>query len=166
MQTFLPMPISEKPWSFLDNKRLGKQRVEASQILSSIMGHTYGWRNHPATRMWEHHPAALCDYAIECCREWVKRGFRDNLLLELQVHRSSLDSSGMPGWMGIPIIHQSHIDSLVIKDPIFYGLMFGATKFGTYGYVWPLWTGNEWKLTFQTGKHKVDMGYANRPLTA
>jgi hypothetical protein len=50
MQTFLPYPDSKKSIQTLDYRRLGKQRVEAYQILRAI---TYGsgWRYHPVTKM-------------------------------------------------------------------------------------------------------------------
>lgn len=53
MQTFLPYTDPEKCARVLDNKRLGKQRVEAIQILNVLLGvtQTKGWRNHPAVKM-------------------------------------------------------------------------------------------------------------------
>lgn len=56
MQTFLPYPDFELSARFLDRQRLGKQRVEAWQILNvleelKIPGRTPAWRNHPAVRM-------------------------------------------------------------------------------------------------------------------
>ncbi len=38
MQTFLPYPDFKESFRALDSKRLGKQRVEAFQILNAIMG--------------------------------------------------------------------------------------------------------------------------------
>jgi hypothetical protein len=38
MQTFLPYPDFRESLQVLDNKRLGKQRVEAYQIISAITG--------------------------------------------------------------------------------------------------------------------------------
>ena len=40
MQTFLPYTDFRKSLESLDNKRLGKQRVEAYQIISAITGRT------------------------------------------------------------------------------------------------------------------------------
>ena len=53
MQTFLPYPDFQKTAQCLDNKRLGKQRVEARQIISTLEGKSNGWRNHPAVKMWK-----------------------------------------------------------------------------------------------------------------
>ena len=49
MQTFLPYANFEDSAKVLDWRRLGKQRVEADQILNIISGKTekLGWRNHP-----------------------------------------------------------------------------------------------------------------------
>ena len=50
MQTFLPYPDYYQSARCLDNKRLGKQRVEALQIHNIVSGKrtTGGWINHPA----------------------------------------------------------------------------------------------------------------------
>ena len=48
MQTFLPYASFIKSAQCLDDKRLGKQRVECLQILKAIKDVNYGWRNHPA----------------------------------------------------------------------------------------------------------------------
>jgi len=50
VNTFLPHADFVKSAESLDNKRLGKQRVEAWQILQALRGNTKGWVNHPATR--------------------------------------------------------------------------------------------------------------------
>ncbi len=53
MQTFLPYPDFAESARVLDNKRLGKQRVEVLQILNVLTDSTRkGWRNHPAVAMW------------------------------------------------------------------------------------------------------------------
>ena len=61
MQTFLPYPDIEKSLECLDRLRLGKQRVEAYQILNILLNRTKTkeWRNHPAVKMWEGHTNAL-----------------------------------------------------------------------------------------------------------
>lgn len=52
MQTFLPVANFCESAKYLDKARLGKQRVEAMQILSTLSGASRGWINHPAVRMW------------------------------------------------------------------------------------------------------------------
>ena len=55
MQTFLPYNDFKKTAACLDNRRLGKQRVEAYQILRIISGKrtSGGWLRHPAVLMWK-----------------------------------------------------------------------------------------------------------------
>lgn len=77
MQTFLPYSDFKQSAQCLDNKRLGKQRVEALQILKAITDPSYGWQNHPAVKMWRGYEHALSKYALEICDEWIKRGFKD-----------------------------------------------------------------------------------------
>ena len=52
MQTFLPFPDYIQSARALDYKRLGKQRVEALQILNTLTGRSEGWSQHPAVKMW------------------------------------------------------------------------------------------------------------------
>jgi|TARA_R110000751_G_scaffold31335_8_gene79912 hypothetical protein len=86
MQTFAPLPSMKDSIKILDNKRLGKQRVEAVQILVSLLevpktdgSISKGWRWHPATALWEGYEYALARYTALCCLEWRLRGFTDNL---------------------------------------------------------------------------------------
>ena len=51
MQTFLPYPDFTASAAALDPRRLGKQRVEALQVLRGLTVAGYGWRHHPAVRM-------------------------------------------------------------------------------------------------------------------
>jgi len=44
MQTFLPYQNFTKSAQCLDRQRLGKQRVEAWQILQAITNPSYGWQ--------------------------------------------------------------------------------------------------------------------------
>src|SRR4051812_49870546 len=52
MQTFLPYAGFTASAEVLDPKRLGKQRVETLQVLRGLTLPTYGWRHHPAVKMW------------------------------------------------------------------------------------------------------------------
>jgi hypothetical protein len=53
MQTFLPVANFKESAKILDYRRLGKQRVEARQILNALQGKSKGWANHPATKCGE-----------------------------------------------------------------------------------------------------------------
>ena len=74
MQTFLPYRNFQKTAKSLDRQRLGKQRVEAWQILQAITNQDYGWQNHPAVKMWRGYETALSEYGIDVCKEWIDRG--------------------------------------------------------------------------------------------
>jgi hypothetical protein len=80
MQTFLPYQNFTKSAQCLDRQRLGKQRVEAWQILQAITNKDYGWQNHPAVKMWRGHPRLLSMYGLDICNEWhFARGYKDTL---------------------------------------------------------------------------------------
>ena len=83
MQTFLPYPDLRVSCQVLDDRRLGKQRVETYQILRALTWPQYAWKNHPAVRMWRGFVPALVVYGLESCREWVRRGYRDAVAPEL-----------------------------------------------------------------------------------
>ena len=48
MQTFLPYPDFAASAAALDTRRLGKQRVEALQVLRALTRVTYGWVGVPS----------------------------------------------------------------------------------------------------------------------
>jgi hypothetical protein len=76
MQTFLPSPSFEMSALALDKARLGKQRVEAYQILRALEGKSKGWTNHPATKMWRGYERALRQYLRIMIFEWMARGYK------------------------------------------------------------------------------------------
>ena len=80
MQTFLPYPEFEKSAAVLDRLRLGKQRVEAYQILRSITL-VKGWAYHPIVKMWTGFESSLKLYSNAMVTEWIRRGYRNNLEL-------------------------------------------------------------------------------------
>jgi hypothetical protein len=79
MQTFLPYGSNfSRSASSLDNKRLGKQRVENLQILGCLAGgQTTGWKNHPAVRMWKGYECTLFRYQMAICQAWTRKGYKD-----------------------------------------------------------------------------------------
>lgn len=122
VNTFLPWPGYDTSAKALDNKRLGKQRVEALQILKANLGMTVGWRNHPAAVMWRGHEGDLCRYAISMCEEWKARGFNDTVSAQVDEIAKDLppESFRRPWWNGNESFHQSHQSNLVRKDPTHY----------------------------------------------
>lgn len=139
MQTFLPYEDFDQSAKCLDRQRLGKQRVEAMQIMRSLAGLTKGWQNHPAVKMWKDYEGALTLYAIAICTEWRRRGYKDTceakitaLYYEYFKHNSMFD---MPPWLGGPI-HQTHQSKLIQKLPQHYAPLFADVP--VMEYYWPV----------------------------
>jgi hypothetical protein len=149
VQTFLPYPSFTKSASVLDDARLGKQRVEAYQVIRTLDGVTQGWRNHPAVKMWRGHAEALGRYALTCCEVWSELGFADTCAgtvrkdladADIPVVRTEDDlrrSGALPSWLGSEDFHRSHRSSLLRKDPQFYGSRFTDVP-DDLPYVWPV----------------------------
>ena len=112
----------ERSAKALDNKRLGKQRVEALQILRANLGLTKGWRNHPAAVMWRGHEGYLYQYTNAMCIEWRQRGFVDNVQAQLQELGEKYELQGWdkPWWWDNDEFHKSHRSNLKRKDPVWY----------------------------------------------
>lgn len=79
MQTFLPYMSFHQSAECLDNKRLGKQRVECLQLLNALTGKSVGWVRHPACQMWYGYTKALALYGLAICDEWNARGHKDTV---------------------------------------------------------------------------------------
>ena len=144
MQTFLPYADFKQTARVLDYRRLGKQRVEAKQILMALRSETKGWVNHPATRMWAGHEPALIQYGLDICHEWVHgRGYKDTLTdFFLEQASQFTGPIVMPKWIGDTEFHLAHQSNLVRKDPVYYGAMFPGVQ-DDLEYVWPTNDGQE-----------------------
>lgn len=138
MQTFLPYSDFDASAYVLDNRRLGKQRVEAYQILRTLLGETGGWRNHPAVKMWRGYEGALFLYGFAVCREWRHRGFKDTMLVKFMLAERNLCVGGpCPPWWDDDAFHASHRSNLLRKDPDFYS-QYGWKEPHDLPYVWPI----------------------------
>jgi hypothetical protein len=140
MQTFLPYKSFVSSAKVLDNKRLGKQRVETLQIMNALVLNV-GWVNHPATNMWRGHEAALMTYQEVICDEWaIERGFNDTCLDKTAAVFHTLDDEkrlfSVPPWLGLKKFHSAHRANLLRKDPIHYGRFKWPEK-PVEGYWWP-----------------------------
>ena len=149
MQTFLPYADFAASARVLDDKRLGKQRVETLQIIRALTYPTYGWKHHPAVKMWRGFEEALAAYGLAIVDEWLARGKADTCAATMAadmalaglsaVPRAQvvLEGAGeLPGWLGNEDFHLSHRAALVRKDPEFYGPVFGDVD-RELPYVWP-----------------------------
>jgi hypothetical protein len=92
VQTFLPYPDFEASARALDQKRLGKQRVETIQVVRALTVAGYGWANHPATLMWKGYEEALGRYGFVCCEVWLELGFGDTCAATIA---ADLDAAGV-----------------------------------------------------------------------
>lgn len=145
MQTFLPHPSFARSARALDDRRLGKQRVEALQILRALQVEGYGWQQHPAVAMWRGHLEALLAYAVTVTRAWIARGHSDTVLERLyEMNRGAppptqaeLKARGLlPAWLGWSPLHRSHQSALVRKAPAHYRPQFPSVPDDLL-YVWP-----------------------------
>jgi GNAT superfamily N-acetyltransferase len=136
MQTFLPLPDFAASAAVLDDVRLGKQRVEAYQVIRTLDEVTKGWRHHPVVKMWRGYEAALVDYGLVVCLEWTGRGRADTVYEKLLAHARP-GRSVLPPWFGDEALHASHRSNLLRKDPEFYG-RYGWAEPPDLPYIWPV----------------------------
>lgn len=147
MQTFLPYPSFIESAKALDYRRLGKQRVEAFQLLVAN-GNKWaiaenarrnpgpivsknGWQNHPAARMWRGYDDALGIYMNHMIADWVLRGYKNTMSYY------PTESYVLPPWICNEAFHASHRSNLLRKDSTYYS-QFGWTEPDNLEYVWPV----------------------------
>ena len=133
MQTFLPYENFEQSFKCLDYRRLGKQRVEAYQILNVLLkrNNKKGWTNHPATQMWRGFENCLKHYFNLCVDEWKNRGYKNTMKYE------EIDGEIIyPSWIGNKDFHLSHQSNLLRKDYDFYISHFEGVP-SNLPYIWP-----------------------------
>lgn len=128
MQTFLPFPDLKESAQALDMRRLGKQIEECSQITSSLLEITDGWRNHPVTQMWRGHELQLVEFGLQCCEEWEARGYnprKTKARLEWLLDCAAEDANmTKPVWFGVTGVHLEYQGLLIWKDPTYYAPKF------------------------------------------
>lgn len=137
MQTFLPYPDFEQSAKCLDYRRLGKQRVEALQIHNILTGKSQSnaWKNHPAVKMWESYEMALAIYHDIMIKEWINRGYNNNMNFLFPFEMEYLDVT-MPKWLGLKEFHAAHRSNLLRKDFNFYS-QYDWREPLNLPYIWP-----------------------------
>lgn len=146
MQTFVPFSSFTASANVLDYRRLGKQRVECKQLLSSLgyeivdgdlipTGKIAGWNQHPASSMWKGYELCLAEYQRIMIMEWIMRGY-NNTMVYLSADKVNTDYPSPP-WLGDDRIHSSHRSNLLRKDHEFYG-KFNWTEPHDMPYQWPV----------------------------
>jgi hypothetical protein len=149
VQTFLPYPDFAASAAALDPKRLGKQRVEALQVLRALTRPGYGWQRHPAVRMWVGYVEGVGAYGAAMCLEWAARGGADTVAGTIgrdlaaaglpSVPRTQHElarTQALPAWIGDERVHASHRAALVRKDPAHYRALFPDAD-PALPYFWP-----------------------------
>jgi hypothetical protein len=149
MQTFLPYPDFHACAAVLDARRLGKQRVEAIQVLRALTVPGYGWRHHPAAAMWAGYEEALVRYGLVVCEVWCATGRQDTCgttlredlrrttgVTDVRTQAELAGTGDLPPWLGDTAFHRSHQSALVRKDPAHYRPHFPDVP-ADLPYVWP-----------------------------
>ncbi|MBT2503438.1 MSMEG_6728 family protein [Curtobacterium sp. ISL-83] len=145
MQTFLPYADFRASAEVLDDRRLGKQRVETLQVMRALTLPDYGWQHHPVVAMWRGYRAALMAYQDATCRAWTARGYADTCLAKtlLDLGRVPEDLAAyergdfpVPAWNHDEAVHRSHRSKLVQKAPEHYRPLFPDVP-DDLDYVWP-----------------------------
>ena len=175
MQTFLPYPSFAASAAALDDRRLGKQRVEALQVLRALTRTRYGWQRHPAVLMWRGHEEALAAYGLAVCDEWVRRGHADTCAGTIGVDlaaagfgpprtEAEIRAAGLlPPWFGDERLHRSHRSALVRKDPEHYRPLFPDAD-PEVPYHWPVRSADRPSVSPSVGEVAPVAGVGDQPV--
>lgn len=131
MQTFLTHSSFILSAKYLDNKRLGKQIVEALQIYNTLTDGSKAWSNHPAVKMWSGYEPYLMLYGMVHYYEWrwrFKQGQRggrerhksgEGIKLKLE-EKTAVEVNKRPLWTYDERLIESHRSNLIRKFPEHY----------------------------------------------
>lgn len=135
MQTFIPYSSFAKSILCLDYKRLGKQRVEAKQILDILLKRTKSkaWINHPAVKMWKGYEEALKVYYNFCIFRWKMLDYKNTMKYE----KVNVEKLIWPKWLNNKYFVDSHKSNLLRKDPEFYS-KYNWNVPDNLPYIWPV----------------------------
>ena len=121
MQVFIPFADFRESAKSLDNTRLNKQILEATQILDIIYNlptktgkPRTGFLSHPAVTMWKPYGSALQEYTSQCILEAESRDISVvNYIERMKIYPKH--ELVMPVWWGDEKIHSSHRARLLQK---------------------------------------------------
>uniref|UniRef100_A0A6C0BDP3 Uncharacterized protein n=1 Tax=viral metagenome TaxID=1070528 RepID=A0A6C0BDP3_9ZZZZ len=159
---FIIVPDIQKTAELLDQQRLGKQRVECKQIIDVLERYDTtkvldrGWSSHPATRSWVGYTNHLKVYFNIIVREWIRRGFVNNMDLyqideslyhvvpcsfdgkSVSYDLSLFNQYSFPFWVSFPPFYMSHQAALCRKNPSYYKFLLRKEldPFLNNGYLW------------------------------
>lgn len=113
MESWLIAPV------YLDDRRLGQQRIAYKRMIRTLLGYSNGWKRHPALLLWEGSEYDLYEYAVGVCREWRRRGYRDTVLpwLDNVEQACKAVDPGPPPWRRVVTTEMSRWGCLVVEDP-------------------------------------------------
>jgi len=96
------------------------------------------WYNHPAVLMWKGYEEQLLRYGVEICKEWIKRGYKDNLEEKMlkELIKFGIKNRPIPYWLGNEKFHASHRSNLLRKNKEYYS-KFGWKEQDNLPYYWP-----------------------------
>jgi len=120
MQVFMPYTNITQSVKCLDNKRLGKQRIEIKYMLEMMYG-MWPERKHPVITMWEDYPNFLHVIYYNTVCEWIDRGCKNTLPVELEFMH---DDWTVPPWLEDYTYQYKAL--LLHKDYEFYSKEFGT----------------------------------------
>lgn len=160
VNTFIVSDDYETTARLLDYKRLGKQRVEAMQIINVLEREergeiNKGWKNHPATKMWRGNVNQLKKYTNVMITEWIRRGYK-NTMKFYSIDETDVESENetdVPWFVKWKPLQYSHMASLVRKDRDFYKPLFKGKYPIVYSLYTYLWTGNFHEDTIESIKN-------------
>lgn len=125
MQVFVPVPDIVESLEILDGPRLRKQRVEAKQLIDTILDRPTasgkprkGWYNHPAAVMFRQYLPCLIYYYNMSLVVNEGRGGVNNKLQPEYLPVNSLDEIVYPHWWGDDEIHKTHRGRLLFKGKL------------------------------------------------
>lgn len=138
MQVFRPYIDPVASAKVLDNLRLGKQRVEAKQVMLAILrklgllnDNKRGWLNHPIVLLYfndgKPYINDLVNYFNAVVKEWVSRGFENNVALsDIANLLSKVD--GSEGTPVNEVMAREYRRVLLLKDPCHYIRVFSPEE--------------------------------------
>lgn len=137
VNVFIPLSDPIDIAKVLDDKRLGKQQVEAKQIITIITGEakSLAWSNHPVVLMWKDYAEELKYYYDCIVLEWIRRGYVNNM----PIYGTDKTPCKMPWFMYCKPVLLSHQASLLRKNYNHYRKYFKSKllkPFISRSYLW------------------------------
>lgn len=178
VNTFITSLYLPNTFKKLDFRRLGKQRLEAKQLIDILKMidngedvSNVGFSSHPVTQMWIGYTNALKAYYNLCLQEWIDRGYNNTMkkydidetkFINREVKFDGIKTTfisedteySFPPFASFKPFILTHKAALYKKDPNFYAgfLNDELEPYVNLGYLWPTHYGNiiyeKWELKY------------------